>query len=88
MKEKEFKEQDDYCRINNVPGGEGCDNCPAKDKNMCADRLRGLCGKLLKLYGIKNKGNEWEYLLEEIKKYGLREYNLLVLHKGIIEFNE
>ena len=88
MKMIEFIEQDEYCKVNNVPEGIGCDGCPAKDKNMCADRLRGLCGKLLKLWNENIGSQKWKRICEEIKKFGLTDYNILALYRGIIEFNE
>jgi len=87
-KMEEFIKQDEYCKINNVPEGIGCDGCPAKNKSMCADRLRGLCGKLLKLWNENIGSPEWGKIKEEIKKFGLTDYNILSLCKGIIEFNE
>jgi len=45
MKYREFIEQDNYCKTNNIPEGKGCSGCPGENQH-CADELRGLFGKL------------------------------------------
>jgi len=88
MKNREFEEQDEYCKEHNTPEGKGCDECPAEDKNLCADRLRGLCGKLLKLWNENIGTPEWKEIVKKIKQFGLTDWNILELRKGIIEFLE
>lgn len=80
---QQFVEQDKYCRENNTPEGSGCTNCPAQDKEHCADALRNLAGKLIdsidtpQFMGVSR---------EMERDYGLTPYNQLVIFKGILEF--
>lgn len=80
----EFREQDTYCRLNNTPEGKGCDNCPAKDKEHCADALRNLCGKLLK--ATSEDANRISSELNKI--YGITPFAQLALFNGILEFDK
>lgn len=45
MSYEEFKEQDEYCGKNNIPGGIGCEGCKGEN-SICADNIRGIIGKL------------------------------------------
>lgn len=36
----DYIEQDKYCRENNTPEGPGCDECPGKDADECADFIK------------------------------------------------
>ena len=45
MSYEEFKEQDKYCRENNIPEGPGCEGCPG-EHSICADNIRNLCNKI------------------------------------------
>ena len=75
MKIDEFKEQDKYCRQHNTPEGEGCINCPATNKEHCADALRNLCGRIL-----KTEGDERNKLSKELDRlYGISPYAQLGL---------
>jgi len=84
----QFIEQDNYCKKFNVPGGPGCDSCPATLQNRgvsCADSLRRICGELMEVVGT-SRFNE---VASEIKdQYGLNSYNILSLMNGVIEFPE
>lgn len=86
MKYKEFLEQDKYCRENNTPEGAGCDACPAKDKEHCADALRNLAGK----FACTDYGSEeYHALLKTLEEdFDIPLFNLLELRKGILEFPE
>ena len=85
MTHAEFTEQEAYCRAFNTPEGPGCDECPAIDKDMCADKLRGLCGKLLK---TPFNDPTWKQIAKKIQGFGLTPFNILGLYNGAIEFND
>ena len=86
MKLTEFKEQDAYCKENNTPTGKGCDDCPATDKEHCADALRNLCGKFLDSIG---KHEELEKISRQLEcEYGIVPYSQLSLLDGFIDFSE
>ena len=91
MKLQEFEDQDTYCRESNIPGGRGCDGCPALDKEHCADALRNLCGKWLasrKLPDKERKVGFYRISKELERDYGLTFWNQLALLDGGIEFSE
>lgn len=81
----EFKKQDDYCRENNTPKGKGCDGCPAKDKEHCADALRNLCGQFLDaLYN--HQTNDFNNISETLdREYGISPFHQLGIAEGFIE---
>lgn len=82
----EFLEQDRYCRENNIPEGKGCDNCPAIDKEYCADALRRLCNQW-QIYRRSETKTQFEQCVSELENvYGLSMWNQLALTQGIIEF--
>ena len=89
MRLSEFEIQDKYCRENNTPGGKGCDNCPARDKEHCADALRNLCGKLIKnLPRDDGSGDKTEFARSSKqleKEYGISFWAQLGLFQGYIE---
>lgn len=37
---KEFLEEDEFCRDNNLPEGKGCSECEGEEREYCADELR------------------------------------------------
>lgn len=81
MRLSEFKEQDKYCCEFNTPEGFGCNGCPAKDKNHCADALRNLCGEFLKTHGEERKeiSRRLDY------EYRISPFNQLGIIEGFIE---
>jgi len=84
MTYREFIEQDKYCKENNTPEGLGCDNCPAINKEYCADALENLCNKFLDAVKKNQPLKDISKKLEE--KYGIKPYNQLALLQGHIEF--
>ena len=82
-----FLEQDKYCRENNTPEGKGCDDCPAQDKEHCADALRNLCGRLIAT--LHNDLPTFYHISKELgDNYELTQWNQLEIFKGGIEFSE
>ena len=84
MRMQEFIEQDNYCREYNTPKDTGCSDCPALDKEHCADALRNLCGRTIANLYNKPIFSELSKELETI--YGLSRWNQLSLFQGEIEF--
>lgn len=83
MKLTEYLEQSKYCRENNTPEGRGCDGCPAKDKEHCADALLNLVGKLRGSLGMPI----FDSISKQIQRdYGLSPWNQLAIWNGELEF--
>ncbi len=81
MRLSEFLEQDRYCKEHNTPRDAGCTECPATDKEHCADALRNLCAKWL-----KSQGEERKCISEELdQRYHIPPLYQLGLLEGIIE---
>lgn len=65
MSYEEFKEQEKFCRENNLPDGPGCTGCPGEN-SICADNIRNILGKIIE---------ESHPRIKTIAKSNIRQYH-------------